>query len=104
MTKRAQWLTLCILLGIWAGVAIWVVADAPEPRRVPLRYVTGRASRSEAIRSDAGGGLKVNRDLLASAGRPADKALGAPKNIFALLPREKTEKRDAMARPRLNRR
>ena len=92
MTKRAQWLTLCILLGIWAGVAIWVVADAPEPQRVPLRYVTGRASRTEAIRSEAGGGLKVNRDLLAAARRRADKAFVAPKNIFALLPTEKTER------------
>ena len=100
MTKRAQWLTLCILLGIWAGVAIWVVADAPEPQRVPLRYVTGRASRTEAIRSEAGGGLKVNRDLLAAARRRADKAFVAPKNIFALLPTEKTENTERMARPR----
>src|SRR5947199_10163732 len=100
MTKRAQWLTLCILLGIWAGVAIWVVADAPEPQRVPLKYVTGRASRKEAIRSEAGGGLKVNRDLLAAARRLADKAFVAPKNIFAFLPAEKTEKTERMAPPR----
>src|SRR5437660_11536908 len=103
MTKRAQWLTLCILLGIWAGVAIWVVADAPEPQRVPLRYVTGRASRTEAIRSEAGGGLKVNRDLLAAARRRADKAFVAPKNIFALLPTEKTEKTEKTERMALPR-
>jgi len=89
MTRRSQWLTLCILLGIWAGVAIWVVADAPAPQRVPLKYVTGRASRTDASRSQAGSGLKVNLDLLAAARRRADKAFTAPKNIFAPLPTEK---------------
>ncbi len=88
MTRRSQWLTLCILLGIWAGVAIWVVADAPEPQRVPLKYVTGRASRADASRFQAGAGLKVNLDLLAAARRRADKAFIAPKNIFAPLPTE----------------
>ena len=92
MTRRSHWLTLCILLGIWAGVAIWVVADAPEPQRVPLKYVTGRASRTEAVRSQGGAGLKVNRDQLAAARRRADKAFVAPKNIFAPLLTEKTER------------
>ncbi len=90
MTRRSHWLTLCILLGIWAGVAIWVVADAPEPQRVPLKYVTGRASRADASRFQAGTGLKVNLDLLAAARRRAGKAFIAPKNIFAPLPTEKT--------------
>jgi len=89
VTRRSQWLTLCILLGIWAGVAIWVVADAPEPKRVPLTYVTGRASRTDASRFQAGAGLKVNLDLLAAARRRADRAFIAPKNIFAPLPTEK---------------
>ncbi len=103
MTRRSQWLTLCILLGIWAGVAIWVVADAPEPQRVPLKYVTGRASRTDASRFQAGAGLKVNLDLLAAARRRADKAFIAPKNIFAPLPTEKMApthaKRPALAPP-----
>src|SRR3989454_4033773 len=90
MTRRLQWLALCILLGIWAGVAIWVVADAPAPQRVPLKYVTGRASRTDASRFQAGSGLKVDLDLLAAARRRADKAFTAPKNIFAPLPTEKT--------------
>src|SRR3989442_12233169 len=90
MTRRSHWLTLCILLGIWAGVAIWVVADAPEPQRVPLKYVTGRASRADASRFQAGTGLKVNLDLLAAPRRRAGKAFIPPKNIFAPLPKEKT--------------
>src|SRR3989442_2852795 len=90
MTRRSHWLTLCILLGIWAGVAIWVVADAPEPQRVPLKYVTGRASRADASRFQAGTGLKVNLDLLAAPRRPAGKGLIPPKKIFAPLATEKT--------------
>lgn len=89
MTRRLQWLALCILLGIWVGVAIWIVADAPAPQRVPLKYVTGPASRTDASRFQAGSGLKVNLDLLAAARRRADKAFTAPKNIFAPLPTEK---------------
>jgi hypothetical protein len=89
MTRRSQWLTLCILLGIWAGVTIWIIAAAPEPQRVPLKYVTGRASRTDAGRFQTGTGLKVNLDLLAAARRRADKAFIAPKNIFAPLPTEK---------------
>ncbi|HZC67004.1 MAG TPA: hypothetical protein VE201_00140 [Nitrospirales bacterium] len=89
MMRRSQWLALCLLLGIWAGVAIWVVADTPEPQRVPLTYVTGRASRTEASRSQAGAGLKVNLDLLAATRRRAKEAFVAPKNIFAPLPTEK---------------
>jgi len=89
MTRRHQWLALCILLGIWAGVAIWVVADAPAPQRVPLKYVTGRASRTDASRFQARSGLKVNLDLLTAARRRADKAFTTPKNIFAPLPTEK---------------
>ena len=41
MTRHAQWLTLFILLGIWAGVAIWVMIGAPKPPQAPLAYVTG---------------------------------------------------------------
>jgi hypothetical protein len=86
MTRRAQWLTLSILLGIWAGVAIWVIAAAPEPQRVPLAYVTGKADRAKASRPQAGAGLKVNLDLLAAARRRAKEAFVSPKNIFAPLP------------------
>ncbi len=89
MTRRSQWLTLCILLGIWAGVAIWVIAAAPEPQRVPLAYVTGKADRANASRPQAGAGLKVNLDLLAAARRRVKEAFVAPKNIFAPLPAEK---------------
>jgi hypothetical protein len=103
MTRRSQWLTLCILLGIWAGVTIWIMAAAPEPQRVPLKYVTGRASRTDAGRFQTGTGLKVNLDLLAAARRRADKAFIAPKHIFAPLPTEKmaaaTAKRRAPAPP-----
>jgi hypothetical protein len=89
MTRRSQWLTLVLLLGIWAGVAIWVIAAAPEPQRVPLAYVTGKADRAKASRPKAGTGLKVNLDLLAAARRRAEEAFVAPKNIFAPLPTEK---------------
>ena len=89
MTRRSQWLPLFLLLGIWAGVAIWIIAAAPEPQRVPLAYVTGKADRANASRPQAGAGLKVNLDLLAAAQRRAQEAFVAPKNIFAPLPTEK---------------
>ncbi|TLY25660.1 MAG: hypothetical protein E6K64_03170 [Nitrospirae bacterium] len=89
MTRRSQWLPLFLLLGIWAGVAIWIIAAAPEPQRVPLAYVTGKADRTKASRPQAGAGLKVNLDLLAAAQRRAQEAFVAPKNIFAPLPTEK---------------
>ncbi|TLY19239.1 MAG: hypothetical protein E6K68_10010 [Nitrospirae bacterium] len=89
MTKRVQWLALFLLLGVWAGVGIWVIAGAPEPQRAPLKYVTGRASRTEASRSQAGAGLQVNLALLEAARHRANQAFVAPKNIFAPLPTEK---------------
>ncbi len=89
MTRRSQWLALFLLLGVWAGVAIWVIAAAPEPQRVPLAYVTGKADRTKASRPQSGTGLKVNLDLLTAARRRAEEAFVAPKNIFAPLPTEK---------------
>ncbi len=103
MTRRSQWLALFLLLGVWAGVAIWVIAAAPEPQRVPLVYVTGKADRTKASRPQAGTGLKVNLDLLTAARRRAEEAFVAPKNIFAPLPTEKVvpprAKRPAPAPP-----
>jgi hypothetical protein len=89
MKRRTQWLTLFILLGIWAGVTIWIIAAVPEPQHVPLAYVTGNADRTNASRPQAGAGLKVNLDLLTAARRRAGEAFGAPKNIFAPLTTEK---------------
>ena len=89
MTRRSQWLPLFLLLGIWAVVAIWIIAAAPEPQRAPLAYVTGKADRANASRPQAGAGLKVNLDLLAAARRRAQEAFVAPKNVFAPLPTEK---------------
>lgn len=88
-TRRFQWLTLFLLVGIWAGVTIWVIAAAPEPQRVPLAHVTGKADPAKVSRSQAGAGLKVNLDLLAAARRRAEAAFVAPKNIFAPLSTEK---------------
>ncbi len=89
MTRRSQWLTLLLLLGIWGGVAIWIIAAAPEPQRVSLAYVTGKADRAKASRPQTGAGLKVNLDLLAVARRRTEEAFVAPKNIFAPLLTEK---------------
>jgi len=89
MTRRSQWLILVLLLGIWAGVAFWIMAAAPEPQRVPLAYVTGKADRAKVSRPQAGAGLKVNLDLLAAGRRRTEEAFVAPKNIFAPLPTEK---------------
>jgi len=86
MTRRSQWLTLLLLLGIWGGVAIWIIAAAPEPQRVSLAYVTGKADRAKASQPQASAGLKVNLDLLAAARRRAEEAFVSPKNIFAPLP------------------
>jgi hypothetical protein len=90
MTRRSQWLSLSVLLGIWAGVTIWVIAAAPDPPRVPLAYVTGKADRAKASRPQAGAGLIVNLDLLTAARRRAAEAFVAPKNIFASLSTERT--------------
>jgi len=89
MTRRSQWLTLVLLLGIWAGVAIWIIAAAPESQRVPLAYVTGKADRAKVSRPQAGAALKVNLDLLTAARRRAEEAFVSPKNIFAPLTTEK---------------
>src|SRR5437773_11022717 len=89
MTIRSQWLILVLLLGIWAGVAFWIMAAAPEPQRVPLAYVTGKADRAKVSRPQAGAGLKVNLDLLAAGRRRTEEAFVAPKNIFAPLQTEK---------------
>lgn len=90
MTRRTQGLTLFALLGIWTGVAFWVMAGAPEPQRVPLKYVTGKTARPEAGRTSVGTGLQVHLDLLAAARRQVEAAFVTPKNIFAPLPTEKT--------------
>src|SRR2546427_11633524 len=89
MTRRSQWLILVLLLGIWAGVAFWIMAAAPEPQRAPSAYFPGRADRAKASRPQAGAGLKVNLDLLAAGRRRTEEAFVAPKNIFAPLPTEK---------------
>jgi len=98
MTRRSQWLILVLLLGIWAGVAFWIMAAAPEPQRVPLAYVTGKADRAKVSRPQAGAGLKVNLDLLAAARRRTEEAFVAPKNIFAPLPTERTASAHAKRR------
>jgi hypothetical protein len=90
LTRRSQWLTLSVLLGIWAGVTLWVIAAAPDPPRVPLAHVTGKADRAKAGRPQAGAGLIVNLDLLTAARRRGEEAFVAPKNIFAPLSTERT--------------
>ena len=32
MTARTRWIALVVLLGIWAGVGVWVFTESPEPQ------------------------------------------------------------------------
>src|SRR5438105_3066656 len=83
MTARTRWTALLILLGIWAGAALWVFTQSSEPQRVPLTYVSGQKAKREASRGKSGSGLKIQLALLAANRQRAEKALGSPKNIFA---------------------
>lgn len=97
MSARTQGTALLVLGAIWAGVALWVVMNEPEPQHVPLTHVTGRAARADTGRTHAGAGLKVHLDRLAAARRQAEEALVAPKNIFA--PLRSDEPKVAVAKP-----
>ena len=83
MTARTRWIALLVLLGIWAGVAVWVFTGSPEPQRVPLTYVSGQKAKREASRGKSESGLKIQLALLAANRQRTEKALGSPKNIFA---------------------
>ena len=83
MTARTRWTALLILLGIWAGAALWVFTQSSEPQRVPLTYVSGQKAKREASRGRSGSGLKIQLALLDANRQRTEKALGSPKNIFA---------------------
>ena len=83
MTARTRWTALLILLGIWAGAALWVFTQSSEPQRVPLTYVSGQKAKREASRGKSESGLKIQLALLAANRQRTEKALGSPKNIFA---------------------
>src|SRR5207244_1165620 len=83
MTARTRWTALLILLGIWAGAALWVFTQSSEPQRVPLTYVSGQKAKREASRGKSGSGLKIQLALLDANRQRTEKALGSPKNIFA---------------------
>jgi hypothetical protein len=83
MTARTRWTALLILLGIWAGAALWVFTQSPEPQRAPLTYVSGQKAKREVSRGKSGSGLKIQLALLAANRQRTEKALGSPKNIFA---------------------
>ncbi|MEP6601009.1 MAG: hypothetical protein ABJB49_04275 [Nitrospirota bacterium] len=83
MKARTRWIALLILLGIWAGVALWVFTQSPEPQRAPLTYVSGQKAKREASRGKSVSGLHIQLGLLAANRQRTEKALGSPKNIFA---------------------
>jgi len=98
VNTRAKWAAVLLLGGLWAGLALWGGVFAPEPERVPLKYVTGQKASREAGRSKAETGLKIRMDLLEAGRRQAEGAFAAPKNIFAPLLPEKSRERGAVAR------
>lgn len=83
MTARTRWIAMLTLLGIWAGVAVWVFTGSPEPQRVPLTYVSGQKAKREVSRGKSGSGLKIQLAQLYANRQRTEKALGSPKNIFA---------------------
>ncbi len=99
MNPRAQWLTLLLLSGLWAGLLLWRIADTPEPTRVPLKYVTGQAASREDGRGKPAAGMKIRMDLLEAGRRQAAGTFVAPKNIFAPLLREAPKVKVAGTRP-----
>jgi hypothetical protein len=83
MTARTRWIALMVLLGLWAGVGVWVFTESPEPQRAPLTYVSGQKAKRETSRGKTGSDLKIQLALLAANRQRTEKALGSPKNIFA---------------------
>jgi hypothetical protein len=83
MTARTRWTALLILLGIWAGAALWVFTQSSEPQHVPLTYVSGQKAKREVSRGKSGSGLTIQLALLDANRQRTEKALGSPKNIFA---------------------
>jgi hypothetical protein len=91
MSKRVQWLALLLLCGLWAGLAVWLVAGKSEPPRAPLKYRSGQTVSKETPRGKAGSGLQVKVDLFTAGRRQAEEPFASPKNIFAQLQTEKSK-------------
>jgi hypothetical protein len=83
MTVRARWIALLSLLGIWAGIGIWVITRSPEPQHVPLTFVSGQKAKREVSRGKSESNLKIQLELLAANRDRTKKSFGSPKNIFA---------------------
>jgi hypothetical protein len=98
MSARVRWTALLLLGGLWAGLALWYLVAAPEPQRVPLKYVTGQAASREVGRGKARTDLKIRMDLLEAERKQATGTFVPPKNIFAPLRQDEPVERVAKAR------
>jgi hypothetical protein len=96
MTTRAKWMVLLLLLATWAGIGVWLVMDANEPQRVPLKFVSGQSGAQRVARGQDNAGLRVDLALLMANRQSGDNSFVAPKNIFRPL---KTEREPAAPLP-----
>jgi hypothetical protein len=89
MTTRAKWMVLLLLLATWAGIGVWLVMDANEPQRVPLKFVSGQSGAQRVARGQDNAGLRVDLALLMANRQSGDNSFVAPKNIFRPLKMER---------------
>ncbi len=97
MTNRTKWNVLSGLLLLWVAVITLRVMAAPEPQRVPLKFVSGQVPARQTAH-----GVHT----MPAEPRPVDTTVNyaffrTPKNIFAPLDLRTDEEKAAVAQARL---
>lgn len=97
MTGRMQWSLLGGLLLLWVAVIAVRIMTAPEPQRVPLKFVTGHTAERGASQTVG----EVPAGLQPKGPAPVLVTFKNPKNIFAPLDLRTDEEKAAAAQARL---
>lgn len=71
------------LVVLWGGLAYWQWGAMPDPVRLPLANVSGKAALSARAISPSGE-LRVHLEQLASARTQREATFTTPRNIFAV--------------------
>ena len=95
MSSRAKWMAFLLLLGTWAGIAMWLM-QTNEPQRVPRKFVSGQTGNQGVAHGRVNSVLQIDLALLMANRQNADNAFSAPKNIFKPL---KTERETPLLSP-----
>jgi hypothetical protein len=84
--NKKQVLLLIGLLGLWAAVFLWQLGHSSEPERVPLKNVSGVATKTtKAAHTSVGSALHVNLERLNEITGQRSATFSTPRNIFASL-------------------